>query len=147
MSSIPQRLYNEVMMADDFTCVYCGVRSADVVIDHVIPQSVGGPDVFHNLVTACAPCNGRKSDAPLHLAGMALQYGRFSGTPSPLPRIHMTLTKRRRPADRPSMDRLDDLALIRDADGNFLYSANELVRMIRGYRNEILRRVRAIRAT
>jgi hypothetical protein len=75
---ISRRLYNEVMMLDDFTCVYCGLRSAHMSIDHIIPESLGGPTVVANLVACCAPCNGRKSTRALHEVKMGLLFGRFS---------------------------------------------------------------------
>lgn len=77
MFSIPQRLYNEVMMLDNFTCVYCGRRTPDVEADHLIPKSRGGPDILHNLVAACPQCNRRKGDRQLHETEMRLRFGRF----------------------------------------------------------------------
>lgn len=76
--AISQKLRNKVMMLDDFTCVYCGYRDADVTIDHLIPISIGGGDVIENLFTACLPCNLRKSDRPLWVAKMYPKFGRFS---------------------------------------------------------------------
>jgi HNH endonuclease len=43
------------------TCIYCGRRSESV--DHLLPQSRGGPSVTENCVPACLSCNGHKSDA------------------------------------------------------------------------------------
>ena len=46
---------------DDFTCIYCGRSSIEDGVrlhcDHIVPQDVGGTDVFGNLVTACRQCN------------------------------------------------------------------------------------------
>lgn len=58
--SISPKLRNQIMMLDDFTCVYCGYRGADVTVDHFIPASLGGPDIEQNLVAACPSCNSIK---------------------------------------------------------------------------------------
>ena len=35
-------------------------------LDHIIPRSKGGEDIFENTVAACEPCNTRKSDMSLN---------------------------------------------------------------------------------
>lgn len=50
----------EVFIRDKYTCQYCGVRTTDLTIDHVIPRSRGGPHSWDNLVSACRACNHRK---------------------------------------------------------------------------------------
>lgn len=51
---------------DNFECVYCGNSNRKLLtLDHVIPQSKGGPNTWDNLVTACKPCNGEKADLSL----------------------------------------------------------------------------------
>lgn len=48
---------------DNFECVYCGCSDKRALtLDHVIPQSKGGPNTWDNLVTACKKCNGEKAD-------------------------------------------------------------------------------------
>jgi 5-methylcytosine-specific restriction endonuclease McrA len=49
---------------DKFTCQYCGNKFAyhELTIDHVLPKSKGGKLIWENSVTACKPCNWRKSD-------------------------------------------------------------------------------------
>lgn len=48
---------------DNYECVYCGSSGKnDLTLDHVIPQSKGGPNTWENLVTACKTCNGEKAD-------------------------------------------------------------------------------------
>ena len=42
-------------------CLYCGDPSES--IDHVRPQSHGGPSVTENCVPACLGCNGSKGDS------------------------------------------------------------------------------------
>ena len=46
---------------DFWRCVYCKSTPEDPVLDHVIPRSKGGSNLYTNLVTACPKCNGRKS--------------------------------------------------------------------------------------
>lgn len=75
---ISRQLYNQVMMLDDFTCVYCGQRGPDMSADHYIPRSLGGPDVIQNLVTACRSCNMTKQDRAPYEWKVIAQYGRFS---------------------------------------------------------------------
>jgi 5-methylcytosine-specific restriction endonuclease McrA len=50
-----------VFLRDRFQCQYCGSKD-DLTFDHVIPRSKGGRTTWENVVTACAPCNLRKSD-------------------------------------------------------------------------------------
>jgi 5-methylcytosine-specific restriction endonuclease McrA len=50
-----------IMRRDGFRCQYCGSRDR-LTIDHVLPKSRGGRDVWENLVSACVPCNNRKGN-------------------------------------------------------------------------------------
>lgn len=52
-----------VLKRDEFTCHLCGqVRlAADLVADHVIPLSQGGPDTTENLKACCLDCHQVKS--------------------------------------------------------------------------------------
>jgi hypothetical protein len=137
--SIPQRLHNEVMMTDNFTCVYCGRRGTDMTIDHFIPQSQGGPDMLANLMTACMPCNLRKSDKPAHEVRMAPRYGRFSRA------VRSTWsTTPPKPLTRDNANRIAELARERKEDGAYLYSANAIAKMVRAGRNVILDEVAKI---
>lgn len=56
---IPAGLRWEVWQRDDFTCRQCGSR-ADLAVDHIIPESKGGPLELENLQTLCRSCNSRK---------------------------------------------------------------------------------------
>jgi 5-methylcytosine-specific restriction endonuclease McrA len=60
-----------VFARDRHRCQYCG-SPRHLTVDHVVPRSKGGPDTWDNLVTSCAPCNRKKGDRPLHLAGLRL---------------------------------------------------------------------------
>lgn len=57
-----------VFKRDNHECVYCG-GTKDLTLDHVIPQSKGGPNTWDNLVTACRRCNGEKADLSLEEYG------------------------------------------------------------------------------
>ena len=50
-----------VFLRDRFSCQYCG-HSGDLTFDHMIPRSRGGLTTWKNVVTACSPCNLRKSN-------------------------------------------------------------------------------------
>jgi 5-methylcytosine-specific restriction endonuclease McrA len=56
---------------DSYRCQYCGrhrsqLRGREFLTrDHIIPMSRGGDNAWHNVVTACSPCNNRKGS---HLA-------------------------------------------------------------------------------
>ena len=53
-----------IYMRDKFRCQYCGVKKTggDLTLDHILPRSRGGDNSPVNIVTACVPCNNRKSD-------------------------------------------------------------------------------------
>lgn len=68
MSVKSKRLRFEILKRDGFRCRYCGATSvggAVLHVDHVRPESDGGDDSPGNLVTACAVCNGGKSNIGL----------------------------------------------------------------------------------
>jgi len=46
------------------SCAYCGGQT-QLQWDHIVPRSRRGPDTIDNLVRACQPCNGSKSDTPV----------------------------------------------------------------------------------
>jgi len=57
----------QVFRRDGHVCRYCGAKppQAVLVIDHVIPVSLGGSDDPSNLLTSCRDCNaGKGSSAP-----------------------------------------------------------------------------------
>ncbi len=55
----------EIFHRDHYTCQYCGSRSKDLTIDHVIPRHKGGKHTWENLVSACRSCNHRKGGKTL----------------------------------------------------------------------------------
>lgn len=62
----------EIFARDSFTCQYCGTRSNDLTIDHVVPRSRGGQHTWTNVVTACRSCNHRKGGKSLQEARLRL---------------------------------------------------------------------------
>ncbi len=58
-----------VFLRDRFECQYCGARE-DLTFDHLVPRSRGGRTTWNNVITACAPCNLKKSDKSFREARM-----------------------------------------------------------------------------
>lgn len=74
-----------VLMRDEYTCIYCGVRPGDVkagqvlyktdfTVDHIQPKSRGGKDTWANTACACYHCNHRKGNRTESEAGMKLRW-------------------------------------------------------------------------
>lgn len=62
-----------VLRRDNFHCQYCNSSAgSQLTIDHIIPKSRGGTDVWENLVTACLKCNNRKGNRTPDEAQMRL---------------------------------------------------------------------------
>jgi len=63
-----------VFYRDNFVCQYCHqkFKSIDLTLDHVYPKSRGGDTSWTNIVTACAPCNGKKADKLLNSTSFTL---------------------------------------------------------------------------
>lgn len=75
-----------ILTRDRNTCQYCHkVFAANkLTLDHILPKSRGGKNVFENLVASCQPCNLFKADRLPSEAGMKLL-----NTPRPIT-IHVT---------------------------------------------------------
>jgi len=76
-----------VYLRDNFRCQYCG-KTGQLTIDHIVPRSRGGRDVWKNVVACCMRCNNKKGDMTLQEAGLKLR-----GTPYKPPSmlyLHMT---------------------------------------------------------
>lgn len=66
-----------VFKRDNHKCVYCEESDRKkLTIDHVIPQSKGGPNTWENLTTACKKCNGEKADLSLEEYGKTIPQPR-----------------------------------------------------------------------
>jgi 5-methylcytosine-specific restriction endonuclease McrA len=61
-----------IIKRDSGRCQYCGNKSVELTIDHVLPKSRGGSDTWENLTTACMRCNNRKGNKTPEEAGMSL---------------------------------------------------------------------------
>jgi 5-methylcytosine-specific restriction endonuclease McrA len=64
----------EVFRRDNYTCQYCGKKTSDLTIDHVIPRHMGGGHVWINVVAACPACNHRKGGRMPEEANMRLLH-------------------------------------------------------------------------
>lgn len=64
--AVTKRLRFEILRRDGFRCTYCGSSPSDgaeLHVDHVVPQALGGTDDPSNLTTSCADCNAGKSSS------------------------------------------------------------------------------------
>jgi 5-methylcytosine-specific restriction endonuclease McrA len=63
-------------------CLYCGerFRTSELSRDHVVPVSLGGRDVWTNVVTACKRCNTHKAGRTPEEAGLELLAVPFAPT-------------------------------------------------------------------
>jgi 5-methylcytosine-specific restriction endonuclease McrA len=68
-----------LFIRDKFTCQYCNRHRTELqngeflTRDHVHPRSLGGKDVWDNVVAACNKCNNKKADRLLQDVGFKLQ--------------------------------------------------------------------------
>lgn len=69
----------ELFHRDRHVCAYCGCEfsGARLTRDHIVPVSLGGADVWMNVVTACRPCNQRKAGRTPEQARMMLLYAPY----------------------------------------------------------------------
>lgn len=63
-----------IMLRDEDTCQYCGKKSRDLTLDHVMPRSRGGGNTWENLVACCKLCNSRKGSRLLKEVNMRLLH-------------------------------------------------------------------------
>ena len=63
---IPQELRRRVARQGRYRCGYCmsseKIVGMTMTVDHLIPESLGGPTEEENLWLACSACNGRKGN-------------------------------------------------------------------------------------
>jgi len=62
----------EILRRDGYRCQYCGRRSRNLTIDHIVPRYRGGGYSWKNLVAACPMCNRRKGGRSLADSRMTL---------------------------------------------------------------------------
>jgi HNH endonuclease len=63
--NLKAQLKEKIKLEFAFCCAYCGFRSKQLTLDHVLAESKGGTKSRKNLVPACARCN--KSKGSKHL--------------------------------------------------------------------------------
>lgn len=75
----PHPTRHGIFQRDMGECQYCGKKLTmeTATLDHVIPRSRGGLDIWTNLVLACGRCNARKADRLPAEAGMTLRRQPF----------------------------------------------------------------------
>jgi hypothetical protein len=75
-----------ILIRDNFKCQYTGkkLKRENVSIDHVIPKSKGGKDVWENLVATSKEINFKKGNLTNKEAGLKLI--RKPGPPIPIPK-------------------------------------------------------------
>jgi hypothetical protein len=64
---------------DRHICAYCGdlFQESELTREHIIPFAQHGQDTWMNVVTACRPCNHRKSSRTPEQARMPLLYAPY----------------------------------------------------------------------
>lgn len=62
----------EVFNRDGYTCQYCGMKTRDLTIDHVVPRHRNGAHAWENLTSACKKCNHKKAGRTPQEARMRL---------------------------------------------------------------------------
>ncbi len=73
----------EILVRDNYTCQYCGKRTHDLTLDHIIPRSRGGLNTWDNLVSACHDCNHKKGQRTPDQAKMHLRSVPREPRPNP----------------------------------------------------------------
>lgn len=74
-SKFTPALNNRVLFRrDGYRCMYCGLEFDDhsLTRDHIVPRVQNGPDIWTNVVAACARCNSHKGGRTPEQAGMEL---------------------------------------------------------------------------
>ena len=77
-----------VFYRDKFTCQYCGKKSKQLTLDHIIPRSRNGKHIWENVVSACIPCNHTKAGSSLKEARMRLLTKPTTPRPNPYYMFH-----------------------------------------------------------
>lgn len=62
----------EIFRRDNYICQYCGRKTPNLTIDHVMPRHLGGRHIWTNVVAACPTCNHQKGGRRLEEAHMRL---------------------------------------------------------------------------
>ena len=82
----------EIFNRDQYTCQYCGKKTRQLTLDHVMPRYRGGQHSWENVVSACIPCNRHKAGRSLVEAEERLIHQPFAPRPGsfyiPYPYLH-----------------------------------------------------------
>jgi hypothetical protein len=78
--AVPVLTNFKLFRRDRMTCAYCGGMFGDrqLTREHIVPTSLGGPDEWVNVVSACKGCNGRKADRTPEQARMPLLFAPYA---------------------------------------------------------------------
>jgi 5-methylcytosine-specific restriction endonuclease McrA len=63
----------EIFIRDHYICQYCGLKTKELTLDHLMPRHRGGRHSWDNLVSACRACNHRKGGKTADEARMPLR--------------------------------------------------------------------------
>lgn len=72
----------EVFRRDNYTCQYCGKKTSNLTVDHVVPRHLGGNHTWDNLVAACPECNHKKGGKTSIQARMPLLSKPYTPRPT-----------------------------------------------------------------
>ena len=78
----------EVFVRDGHRCGYCGNKTRDLTLDHIVPRSKGGLHTWDNIVSACKPCNHTKAGRTPREANMRLRLVPREPRPNPYAMFH-----------------------------------------------------------
>ncbi len=70
---------SKLFIRDRNVCAYCGehLHETELTREHIVPFAQNGQDHWMNVVTACRPCNHRKSSRTPEQAKMPLLYAPY----------------------------------------------------------------------
>jgi len=73
----------EIFLRDKYTCQYCGTKSQQLTLDHVVPRRQKGAHTWENVVAACSKCNLHKAGFTPEEAKMKLVREPRAPQPNP----------------------------------------------------------------
>jgi len=65
ITPLPAKIQKLLLEMFDGLCAYCGINEADT-FDHIVPVSLGGKTIPHNVVPARFSCNSSKRDRDVY---------------------------------------------------------------------------------
>lgn len=74
--NVPRPDINTLFKRDKFKCAYCNehYKKEHLTQDHIIPQSLNGPNTWENLISSCKNCNNKKADRTLEDSNLKLEF-------------------------------------------------------------------------